>query len=793
VIERHPILAAIVLYGAIAVALTGPALLGRASLAPDELLDWDPLYRTQPPPHFPKYADLTATVIDLSRDLTIARGLHHGRFDSWNPLSGAGAPLWTEMGGPFFPLKAIVYLVPSRRSYDFFLASRLVVAGLGSFMLARRRGLSGAAALAAGAAFEISGSLLTILPHGAFSAPYMLPWVILGSFLIAERRTAAAVVGAAVALAVTAAAGHPTLTFLVFAAFGVAMLGHAMRPWRRWQQIPRLAICAVLAVALGLALAAPTVLPQAELVQAGTSYKDRPIGVRMYLMSLGISRRAALSAPLASSMLGTAPSTDAAVELTPAMGTVTLFLALTGIVAGGLDLALICVGLLGVALALAPPGLSVLGGLPGFRLILPMYAWPLVALALAQAAGSGVRALSGPGSLRAGGIALVLLLGLALALVSGAPFAARTVLPVVAAAIVLAACTLARRTWLARFVGAALVTLAIGEHVLTMRPLVLHPASAVLASPPSPAVRFLQERSAGGDARLIGIPYVVGHPLSPMLYGLADLRGYAALTVRRFHDYVIAMRAFGADLTVQEIWTAKNPLLDLAAVRYIVLPALPVPNIGPEVLLLAVYNRPSSSDPELPVVYGDERVVIHENRNALPRLRIVHRATQVPDEAAARAWADQLGRRSGSAAQLDAADVVVLEPDEHGRTAPMLSAGASADERVRLIDGDDPDRLRIEARLDAPGFVVVADTYYPGWQASVDGQPTSIYPGDLLFRAVYVPAGDHVIEFEYRPWSLRYGVALFLAAAVLCAVVLVRAGLASAAQHSLPPRETVTG
>ncbi len=57
-------------------------------------------------------------------------------------------------------------------------------------------------------------------------------------------------------------------------------------------------------------------------------------------------------------------------------------------------------------------------------------------------------------------------------------------------------------------------------------------------------------------------------------------------------------------------------------------------------------------------------------------------------------------------------------------------------------------------------MLTLSDQYYPGWQATIDGQPTEIVRADTVFRAVCVPAGDHTVRFEYEPTSLYAGVAV---------------------------------
>jgi uncharacterized membrane protein YfhO len=74
------------------------------------------------------------------------------------------------------------------------------------------------------------------------------------------------------------------------------------------------------------------------------------------------------------------------------------------------------------------------------------------------------------------------------------------------------------------------------------------------------------------------------------------------------------------------------------------------------------------------------------------------------------------------------------------------------------------DRLRLEATLNAPGYVVVLDGYAPGWRARVDGRDVPVLQANVAFRAVAVPAGTHRIELVYRPPWMLAGVGLSFAA-----------------------------
>lgn len=75
-----------------------------------------------------------------------------------------------------------------------------------------------------------------------------------------------------------------------------------------------------------------------------------------------------------------------------------------------------------------------------------------------------------------------------------------------------------------------------------------------------------------------------------------------------------------------------------------------------------------------------------------------------------------------------------------------------------------PERVVIAAKTNQPGFLVLTDSYYPGWEAKVDGQPIKIYQADYLFRAVPIREGEHQVEFTFKPQDLYLGAKISLAA-----------------------------
>jgi hypothetical protein len=113
---------------------------------------------------------------------------------------------------------------------------------------------------------------------------------------------------------------------------------------------------------------------------------------------------------------------------------------------------------------------------------------------------------------------------------------------------------------------------------------------------------------------------------------------------------------------------------------------------------------------------------------------------------------------------------VVLAPSP---TAPTLVGGQP--QGVATFEIDQPEHVRIAVRAAADSLLVLSDSWFPGWVATVDGAEVPIERANILFRAVLVPAGEHVVEFRYQPRSLQVG-AMVSAASILMSVVLLVIG-----------------
>ena len=141
----------------------------------------------------------------------------------------------------------------------------------------------------------------------------------------------------------------------------------------------------------------------------------------------------------------------------------------------------------------------------------------------------------------------------------------------------------------------------------------------------------------------------------------------------------------------------------------------------------------------------------NESPDPLPRAYAIAR-TRIADDAAAlqRLRGARLGPGAGAGAP----------------RGPGLVTGRPLAGSTRIVE-ERTDRVVLEAGLSEPGFVVLVDTFDPGWRAAVDGEPRPVLSANVAFRAVAVPAGRHLVSFEYRPWPVAAGAAVSAGTAIL--------------------------
>jgi len=160
-------------------------------------------------------------------------------------------------------------------------------------------------------------------------------------------------------------------------------------------------------------------------------------------------------------------------------------------------------------------------------------------------------------------------------------------------------------------------------------------------------------------------------------------------------------------------------------------------------------------------------VKIYENRGALPRAFIVHQTEVVANDTQAVTVMQN--------PQFDPQQTMVRTAAT-GENPGLITSGDAPSEDTATIVSYAPERVVIEANLNSPGWLVLTDSYYPGWQATVGGQPVDIMQANILFRAVPLPVGEHTVVFEFAPQSVRVGALISGLSLLGIAIALVVVG-----------------
>jgi hypothetical protein len=176
------------------------------------------------------------------------------------------------------------------------------------------------------------------------------------------------------------------------------------------------------------------------------------------------------------------------------------------------------------------------------------------------------------------------------------------------------------------------------------------------------------------------------------------------------------------------------------------------------------------------------------NRAAFARAWAVHQARVV--STAAEDWRDEILYQADDywlipgRPTYDPRKIAWVDQADWPRVRSFLAVGAAGaigdaklNDRV-AVTRHEPCRVELEAELELPGLVILADAEYPGWTLTVDGNPTTIHRVNHGMRGALVQAGRHHLIYRYEPRSLRHGLVLSGAGAL----ILIAAFLSGARQ-----------
>lgn len=234
------------------------------------------------------------------------------------------------------------------------------------------------------------------------------------------------------------------------------------------------------------------------------------------------------------------------------------------------------------------------------------------------------------------------------------------------------------------------------------------------------------------------------------IYRIGDVQGYNPVQLQAYVEFMHDINGEAQEYHDANIYPngLGSKLLDLLNARYIIVPAV-IP-AGRADLQKAVDL--------FPTVYQDADVRVLKRTDAAPRAWIVYEArmAQAP-----------VARQLVNSGEIDPYQVALIdrESDLHGTAAP------GAGDSVKVIEAE-PEIMHYAVESTAPGMLVTSEVAYPAWKAYVDGKPVEIATAFGLLRAVEIPAGTHIVEFRFESPNEVWGMALTVVSIVTSGALL---------------------
>jgi O-antigen/teichoic acid export membrane protein len=239
-------------------------------------------------------------------------------------------------------------------------------------------------------------------------------------------------------------------------------------------------------------------------------------------------------------------------------------------------------------------------------------------------------------------------------------------------------------------------------------------------------------------------------PNTAMLFGIQDVRGYDSIIPRQYVETLnqiedqLGMLLYNRIKPLDRPGSLDAPLLNLLGVKY-------------------VLSEDRLNHPGYRLVYDDE-VLIYENERVLPRAFVVPRGQVLPR-----------AQVLASLSHFDPTQVVLLEANGEQEVDATRNTQHAILSNSVPITRYTPNQVELDVS-GAAGWLVLADSFFPGWKAyaTVAGQPgeqeLTIWRADGNFRAVKLPAGATHLRFTYSPMSLKLGLYLSFMA-IVCLVL----------------------
>jgi hypothetical protein len=696
------------------------------------------------------------------------RAFFEGELPLWNPYEAAGAPHAANMQSAVFdPLLLAVNLHPTPLTWDLSIVGAFVLGAAAAYLFGRILGLRVVPAIVSSAAFSLSGWFF-LYSNNQFTRSYIfLPLLFLLVELALRSRRLWPVFGLGVAIAGNIVIGMPEASFFVV---GAASVYAAVRLVQERTVMPmRISLVRLCGGGLlGLTLASPLVLLflQYESLSVNVhkpgsgrgSEADPVLGILHWIVPWFPDAPAAPR-----SWFGAAVGIAALVALSGRKETKRLHAWL-----------FLLIGVFLLAKIYDFVVLGWVGRLPVAKLVVfPTYAPPVVSFAFAVLAGIGVQVLWNRDlrlrrflTLLASGLTVLVALLLGDDRLRGIAddhsrvWGRAAIFATLAVAVVVLASRLSRR-WVAVLLAGLIVA-----ELFVLAPFDIYARRADPYLTPGWMALARTAQYPQPHSRVFGIDNKL-YPNTAGALGLQDIRVLDALYVERYWHYLqtfIQPDAFdrftGDDPSPTRF--QSNPMFDALGVRVV------------------LSNQDLANVPALRFQGKDGDTRVYENTNAYPRAWVLHDVHVVRGEDEAFAFLKTHARRRDGAFIVNAFDPRHEAVVEHRGKTTDRTLRALQDRRTHCSGGDrdratikrySAESVTVRVQAACAGLLVLPDTYFPGWRATVNGRSQTIFPTDGAFRGVPVPDGTSRVEFRYEPRAFPIGIVLAVAGLAAFAVI----------------------
>lgn len=162
---------------------------------------------------------------------------------------------------------------------------------------------------------------------------------------------------------------------------------------------------------------------------------------------------------------------------------------------------------------------------------------------------------------------------------------------------------------------------------------------------------------------------------------------------------------------------------------------------------------PDAAQSDYRLVADKEKYRIYENVNAKELFYPAEKVVSLSEEEKEELYLD-----------VNAYDILHTSYITGGESNCDLSNASVQVSNIQLRNN----RASAEVRADGETFINMSQTYYPGWNAYIDGVKTELYEVNGIIQGAFVPAGTHTVEFRYQPTIFYTGVFLSIAAIGIC-------------------------